>query len=227
MSTNNKLIYLYIKTHNKTGLKYFGKTSKTDPYNYAGSGVKWKRHLKKYGYDFSTEIYGQYYNKKDCLAAAIEFSIKNNIVESKEWANLKIESLDGGDTSYTEGYKKSFSKIINKHKKSKWWNNGIKQTFSEFPPDDSFVRGRLSFNNVGAKIGSEVQKGKIWINNGEIEIMADNIIEGYVQGRLNNKKFIRKNSPKGNKWWNNNVTEKMSVSCPGKDWVSGRLKKIL
>jgi hypothetical protein len=48
-------IYLYVKTHNKTGLKYLGKTSK-NPHTYLGSGVDWKVHLKEYGLDHTTEI---------------------------------------------------------------------------------------------------------------------------------------------------------------------------
>jgi len=32
--------YLYIKKHNETGLKYFGKTTQ-DPYTYQGSGTDW------------------------------------------------------------------------------------------------------------------------------------------------------------------------------------------
>lgn len=39
------MIHLYIKTHNTTGLKYFGKTTK-DPYKYLGSGKHWRAHLK-------------------------------------------------------------------------------------------------------------------------------------------------------------------------------------
>ena len=31
--------YLYIKRHMQTGMMYFGKTSKKDPYTYNGSGV--------------------------------------------------------------------------------------------------------------------------------------------------------------------------------------------
>ena len=38
------MIYLYKKTHNKTGLKYLGKTISKDPYTYSGSGVYWTRH---------------------------------------------------------------------------------------------------------------------------------------------------------------------------------------
>jgi transposase len=50
------LIYLYVKTHNKTGLKYLGKTTKLDPHKYSGSGKRWLRHLKKHGFDYTTEI---------------------------------------------------------------------------------------------------------------------------------------------------------------------------
>jgi hypothetical protein len=90
-----KKIYLYIKTHNKTGLKYFGKTVK-DPHVYKGSGTRWLRHIKKYGYDVTTEIIGTFTDKEKCKEFAINFSLQNNIVESKEWANLIIEALDGG-----------------------------------------------------------------------------------------------------------------------------------
>ena len=38
-----KPTYLYVKQHNKTGLKYFGKTTKKDPLKYKGSGLYWKR----------------------------------------------------------------------------------------------------------------------------------------------------------------------------------------
>jgi hypothetical protein len=92
--------YLYIKTHNKTGLKYFGKTS-NDPYYYYGSGKHWIAHLKKHGYDISTEIIGYYTDAEKCSAAAREFSLTNNIVESSDWANLIIENgLDGGATTF-------------------------------------------------------------------------------------------------------------------------------
>lgn len=94
-----KPTYLYIKTHNTTGLKYFGKTTSKDPYKYLGSGTLWIKHLNKYGDDISTEIYGYYTDKESCTKAAIDFSERNNIVESKEWANFRNEDgLSGGDT---------------------------------------------------------------------------------------------------------------------------------
>lgn len=91
-----KPTYVYIKTHDVTGLKYFGKTTAKDPYKYQGSGVYWKNHIKKHGYDVSTEILGYFVNEEECKNFTIRFSKENNIVNSKEWANLKEECLDGG-----------------------------------------------------------------------------------------------------------------------------------
>ncbi len=91
-------MYLYVKTHNATGLKYLGKTVK-DPYKYKGSGTHWLRHLAKYGNDVTTEILLET-NDKDLLKEkGIYYSNLWNIVESKDWANIVPESGDGGDTS--------------------------------------------------------------------------------------------------------------------------------
>lgn len=90
------MIFLYIKTHNKTGLKYFGRTTQKDVHKYKGSGLFWTRHCKKYGYDYSTEIIASFNNKEEAEIFSIEFSRKNNIVNSIEWANLKEETIDGG-----------------------------------------------------------------------------------------------------------------------------------
>lgn len=90
-----KPTYLYVKTHNLTGLKYFGKTTRKNPEKYLGSGKRWKNHLKVHGNDITTEIIG-YFVEEECKKVALEFSKVNNIVKSKDWANLKVESLDGG-----------------------------------------------------------------------------------------------------------------------------------
>ena len=89
-------IYLYIKTHQTTGLKYFGKTVQDDPYDYKGSGTYWKSHLKKHGNNVDTELLG-FFNEEEVESVALKFSRDNDIVNSKEWANLKEENgLDGG-----------------------------------------------------------------------------------------------------------------------------------
>ena len=92
-----KPTFLYIKQHNITGLKYFGKTVESDPVKYKGSGKHWERHLKKYGKDVSTIWYQLFTNKEELKIFALNFSQQNNIVESKDWANLKPEvGLWGG-----------------------------------------------------------------------------------------------------------------------------------
>lgn len=88
--------YLYIKTHNITGLKYLGYTSNKNPYRYKGSGLYWKNHLKKHGSDITTEIVYESENLVDIQQKGREYSEKHSVVESSEWANLKPETGIGG-----------------------------------------------------------------------------------------------------------------------------------
>lgn len=233
MSKQFKPTYLYIKTHNITGLKYLGKTTR-DPFMYQGSGLHWTNHINVHGYDVTTELLNDgkpYENENEFKTAAIEFSLKNNIVESKDWANLKIESGDGGDTSLCENYQRARSTMTACMKKKRWWNNGSDQCFSEFPPDETYVRGRGKFNNIGAKMGSDIQRNKTWVNNGTQEMMIhENGIfpSGYVVGRLKTKAFAagtKRHSAKGSKWWNNGQLERMSINAPDSNWIRGRLPK--
>jgi hypothetical protein len=94
-------IYLYKKTHNITGLKYLGKT-KRDPFKYNGSGEYWISHLKKHGYDLTTEILKECQTNDEIKHWGKYYSDLWNIVEERDstgkktWANLKPEEGDGG-----------------------------------------------------------------------------------------------------------------------------------
>lgn len=89
-------IFLYVKTHRITGLKYFGKTTNDDPYSYKGSGKHWRRHIAKHGYDVDTEIVGAFDNIDEASVFALNFSKVNDIVNSQMWANLIEENgIDG------------------------------------------------------------------------------------------------------------------------------------
>ena len=94
-------IYLLVKTHNVTGLKYLCKTSKTEYHKYTGSGHYWKDHLKAHGKNFTTEllkecetneeikVWGQYYsNLWDVVNA-------KDLAGKKIWANLVPEEGQG------------------------------------------------------------------------------------------------------------------------------------
>lgn len=111
-------IYLYLKTHNKTGLKYLGKTV-CDPYTYSGSGSRWKNHLKKHGNDITTEILLETEDPKEISKWGLYYSKLWNIVDDQSFANMRPESGDGGDTSGCENYQTG----IKKRKSIKGSNN--------------------------------------------------------------------------------------------------------
>jgi hypothetical protein len=89
-------IYLYVKTHKVTGLKYLGTTVSKNPHAYKGSGKYWRNHIEKHGYEVDTEILFETNNKEELTEKGLYYSELWNVVESKEWANLKPETGAGG-----------------------------------------------------------------------------------------------------------------------------------
>jgi hypothetical protein len=142
-----KTTYLYIKQHSVTGLKYFGKTTKGDPVKYLGSGIHWKRHIKKHGIEHVKTLWYQLFDSEESLVEyATKFSQQNNIVESKEWANLKGENgLDGGfDKGWWSEEQKDHISQVQKER----WANGI------------YDREKLRLSRIGFK-QPESQKQKV------------------------------------------------------------------
>ena len=147
--------YLYIKTHNITGLKYFGKTT-NDPYKYYGSGKHWISHLKKHGYNISTEVIGFFENIKECQHVAETFSIEHDITGSKEWANMIVENgLDGGDTGrtyYAPHTVESRKKMSETMKGSVPWNKGTTGlTPGNILPKSEKTKQKIREANLGKK----------------------------------------------------------------------------
>lgn len=122
-------IYLYVKQHSVTGLKYFGKTIKKDPYKYFGSGKRWSNHIKKHGkeYVITTDVW-LFTDIEECKKFALYFSQTNNIVESKEWANLCEEN--GTDGGLRHNSKSNFLKI-NTQPKPQWVKDKIGKSISK------------------------------------------------------------------------------------------------
>jgi hypothetical protein len=106
-------IYLYVKTHNKTGLKYLGKTTK-NPYTYLGSGVDWKIHLKEHGEEHSTLVIQECQTNQELNKWGRYYSNLWNVSESLEWANLIPET--GGGHCSPESSKKISAKLKGKKK---------------------------------------------------------------------------------------------------------------
>ena len=103
-------IYLYKKTHNKTGLQYLGKTIQ-DPFVYEGSGVRWRNHIAAHGYDVTTEILKECATEEELRHWGVYYSSLWNIVESHDWANLMEENGAGGIPGVSTREKLSEAKL--------------------------------------------------------------------------------------------------------------------
>jgi len=124
-------IYLYVKTHNETGLKYLGKTTK-DPFKYNGSGTIWKNHIKKHGNYVTTEVIFETSDKNEFRDTAIRYSKEWNIVESPEWANLTVEEGQGGATYGHKGKKHTQQYKLHRSKQQKTlWTEDRKKVHGE------------------------------------------------------------------------------------------------
>lgn len=124
---------------------------------------------------------------------------------------------------------------------SKWYNNGIDETFSRVKPK-GWAEGRLPFSDEQKnKIGQSSSRSK-WYNNGKISIFSEVKPDGFIEGRIditgaNNpskRPDVRKKiseskigwigSATGKKWYHNNTEEKQFI--PGTQpsgWVEKRL----
>lgn len=115
--------WLYIKQHNQTGLRYFGKTCQTDPYRYSGSGKRWKNHIDAHGNDISTVWCKLFEDKEELIEFALALSIIFDIVSSDKWANLKFENgVDGG--SYGTVSQETKDKMSASMQGRTVWNTG-------------------------------------------------------------------------------------------------------
>lgn len=208
-------IYLYLKTHNITGLKYLGKTTK-DPYAYKGSGVYWTNHIKKHGDDISTEILYQTECKDDFKKIAIKYSEEFDIVKSKEFANMMIEQGQGGATSGSwkrghipsnKGKTMNYSEeVINNIKLGrklyfeKWHKNNTRKVYIKKGPNREAMR-----------------KNAIKVNTGKFNGQNNNARPVIVHGIKYNS---RKEAAKANNTYPKGVLYRCrSTKEEWKDWV--------
>lgn len=177
------MIYLYVKTHNKTGLKYLGKTTK-DPFAYYGSGIYWCNHLSKHGKDISTDIIYQSESEEDIKEMGIHYSELWDVVESEEWANMKPE--DGAGGSYWN------KKNKHKHPAVVAAKNGTHQWQGENNP----VYKRLeegTHNFLGGKIQSKSNQERL--KNGTHHLLDKSRNPTCVRSKNGTHHFTDPNSP--------------------------------
>lgn len=169
-------IYLYLKTHNKTGLKYLGKTAR-NPHTYKGSGKHWLRHIEKHGYDITTEILFETTDVEEFKRVAFETSKKLNVVESEEFANLVHEVGDGGANNvgreFSDSWKENLSKSVSDTKNSLEWKETSGKHAAEktrkTKREPTWIEevGKPSWE-IGGKKQSETKLDKNWIKNHQV-----------------------------------------------------------
>lgn len=201
-------IYLYVKTHNKTGLKYLGKTSQPNPFAYKGSGKYWRLHLKKHGNDVSTEILFESNDNDEIKRVGLYYSHLWNIVDSNDWANLKPESGDGG--GFGAQNSPAYLEAMKARKGIPTWNAGLtKYTNQSLAEASAKKKGRPTHN-----------KGKP----GKSRIPDADECRRRVATRRAKNAY---GQSKGLKWFNNGVEEKMLAEAPNNTWTQGRIPKMV
>lgn len=148
------IIYLYKKTHLKTGLQYLGITTQEDPHSYLGSGTYWKRHLRQHGPDISTEILLASASKDEIKKTGLYFSELWNIVESANWANLMPEAGEIYMNPVTA------EKISQTKKGRPAHNKNSKQIHKKHKPRSDKGLSRASYNYQGNR-GPSPLRGRI------------------------------------------------------------------
>lgn len=91
--------FLMVKTAEPIQIKYLCKCiDSKDPMSYTGSGVKWRKLVKKYNCTISTEVLGWYATKEELKRAGLFYSDLWGVATSPIWANYIPEIGDGGPT---------------------------------------------------------------------------------------------------------------------------------
>lgn len=244
MTIEFKPTWLYIKQHNVTGLKYFGKTIK-NPDTYNGSGVRWVRHLTKHGTDVSTIWKQLFTDKTELNHFALKFSQDNNIVESNKYANLKPEDgLMGGDTGISKEGRKVLSEKAKLFKHTAESKQKIREARAQQKPT---MLGKTHSEKTKQKIReynlnkprttpfAKIKKSTLRNHRGELNPMfgkkhssiSKEKISLSLKGRTISEEWrIRAATARiGSIWWHNNISETRSKTTPGINWLRGRLPK--
>jgi hypothetical protein len=206
------MIYLYVKTHSITGLRYLGQTKQKDPYSYKGSGMRWLNHLKVHGPHYTTEIIFQSEDLQEIKKVGLYYSSLWNITKDSQWANLMEESGTGGaltsdslnkmrETCIERFGVENISQTAERRKERSILNKEMhasgKLTHSYFKPNDprgaksnlpqAVSKRKKTYELINHQRGCKnSQFGTLWITNGSInkKIKSDLPIPcGWYKGR--------------------------------------------
>jgi hypothetical protein len=222
------MYYLYVKTHNITGLKYLGQTTK-NPFNYRGSGLYWKSHLAKHGRDMTTEIIKECETMDDLKKWGIYYSDLWNIVDSDVWANLKPEIGDGGCAKGTnKGRKHSLAtrRKISKNRKG-IKPSGVRVVSPETRTAISLIlTGRTVSEKTKRKRRKTLKLKKLMGLLKHTEATKQKMRKPKSASHIANMKVNHTKPTTGYIHINNGIEEKfVKRKCAPKGWVRGRLVK--
>ena len=215
------IIYLYLKTHNKTGLKYLGQTSNPDPHRYAGSGTYWKRHLGVHGHNYTTEILRECKSQNELKEWGLYFSRLWNVAESKEWANLKEEGGSYGNHSLETRTKISASQAGKKrgpYSQERREQIANQNRHKALNPE---YCAKLSKSLIGHSVSADTRR-KITEHN---RIKAQNPDWIATQRKNSLANGSTPPSQKGIPWWTDGISNRKQLECPGPGWRPGMIKK--
>lgn len=155
-------VSIYIKTHNKTGLKYFGMTTRNDVFKYPGSGVYWLKHINKHGRDVNTEVIATFEERSQELTDfCLKFSEENDIVNSEEWANLVYEDgIQGGTPGVplSEEHKEKISKSTKKRVFSEETKQKMREARARRAPASEETKQKMRKAKLGKTRPEEVKR---------------------------------------------------------------------
>lgn len=179
-----KTTYIYVKRL-PNGLLYLGKTESSNPYEYKGSGKKWRSEIKRGGYklsDIETWILHKTDDKDELVKLCLYYSNLFNVKNSFLWANLKDEEGDGGNTvggTYIvekEGQRKHIKKEeLDEYIKCGWIRSSHTKGLIVINKDN--IEKRVNKSSINYYIQNGWKLGRIkksirklqntmWINNG-------------------------------------------------------------
>lgn len=203
--------YLYECARKRWGKLHSQKMKNNIPWNKGKKGcqVPWNKGLKTGSFAKRTEEWNRKISESNKHKKLSEEHLKKLSEISKCNQNCKGKKL-------SEDHKRKLSEI----------NKGKKLTEE--------TKRKISEANKGRKMSEDHKKKLCDLRIGkerseEVKTKISQKLKGRKLSNETKKKIsqFRKNKPscnKGKSWWNDGQNEKMSVECPGSNWIKGRCK---
>lgn len=211
-----------------------------------------KRYYNSYLYECARKRWGKMHSekmkgsspwnkgKKGCQVAWNKGIKTDSFAErTEEWKRKISESNKGRKLS--EKHKKRLSEVNkgNKNAKGKKVSEEQKKLLSEIHKGKTLTeehKRKISEANKGRKMSEEHKRKLCELRVGkerpkDVKDKISKTLKGRQLSEEIKKKISKtmKNRPscnKGKGWWNDGQNEKMSVECPGDNWIKGRCAKV-